>query len=269
MFTCDICAKTFSRRYNMLRHKRQVHANDFQSESDTLSTSKNTSYSDDEDGTISINGSESDTLSISEDMNTSSDDTGGNKSNDYSGDEDTMDSSSETEEHEDPWMGIIDVTFSKWQPEYKEKVQSYMETDGVTVDIARKRAFRDMKGRYRKTIATVFTDTIQWFNAIRKDPVYRSIKKTASDLMLVDDYASEEAWKYATSKRKYLFENILNRYEPPETKSPLSITQSGGGILQQKDTESETETERIKRWVEEQEERRKNAPEIQIIGSRY
>ena len=36
---------------------------------------------------------------------------------------------------------------------------------------------------------------------------------------------------------------------------------------QQKDTESETE--RIKRWVEEQEERRKNAPEIQIIGRRY
>lgn len=199
-----------------------MHANEC--ESDTSSNSEYMRFSDTEEGNVSVNDSESDTLNATDDMHTS-DDIGGNESDNDSNGEDTTDSSEE-EEYEDPWIDIIDVTFRQWQPEYKEKVQSYMETEGVTVGIARKRAFQDMKGRYRKTMASVFTDTILWFNAIRKDPIYRAIKKTASDLKMMDDYDSEEAWKYATSKRKYLFEKILKRYQPPEVTITRSIRQT-------------------------------------------
>lgn len=36
--------------------------------------------------------------------------------------------------------------------------------------------------------------------------------------MELDDFDQGEALKYACSKRKHLFDKVLNQYEPPEIK---------------------------------------------------
>ena len=55
-----------------------------------------------------------------------------------------------------------------------------------------------------------------WFNALSKEPVYKTIKKIVSELRTEDDFSADEAWKFATNKRKYLFDCILKTYEAPE-----------------------------------------------------
>ena len=51
---------------------------------------------------------------------------------------------------------------------------------------------------------------------MKKDHIFLSVKNTVSDLKLLDDYDNEEAWKSAVSKRKFLFDRILNEFDPPE-----------------------------------------------------
>jgi hypothetical protein len=90
---------------------------------------------------------------------------------------------------------------------------------------------------------------IIWINALLKDSTYKAIKKTASDLKVIDDYDSEEAWKYAISSRKYLFEKILNKYDPPEMTKPLSVRQRGEG------GDTDGPVQRVERWVNSELER--------------
>ena len=53
---------------------------------------------------------------------------------------------------------------------------------------------------YRKALANVFVNEILWFEAMKKDPFYLSVKNTVSDLKLLDGYDTQEAWKSAVSK---------------------------------------------------------------------
>ena len=55
-----------------------------------------------------------------------------------------------------------------------------------------------------------------WYDAIRKNPIYKAIKKTGNNFMVLDDYGANEAWKSAIRQRKYIFDNILEAYQPPE-----------------------------------------------------
>lgn len=204
-----------------------------------------------------------------------------NESNDESSSEneyreDAEESSSDAEESsddddaEDPWSIIIDLTFKKWQPEYSERVQRYMEEEGVTIDAARDRVFRDMRDKYRKTLTKTFANTILWCRALKEDSIYKAIKKTASDLELMDDYDSKEAWEYAISKRKYLFNKVLKAYEPPEiteTAAAAAVQQGGAGRVLQK--EADGPVQRVERWAESELKRIKNQPYISIIGRRY
>ena len=83
-------------------------------------------------------------------------------------------------------------------------------------------------------------------------------KCTITGLKLLDDYDSDEAWIYANHKRKYLFDKILKKYEPPEGTQPLSIKQEGrGGVLQ---NEAEGPVQRVERWVESELEMKMNQP---------
>ena len=46
-----------------------------------------------------------------------------------------------------------------------------------------------------------------------KGPYLLSYKNTASDLKLLEDYDTEEAWKSAVNKRKFLLDRIIK--DPP------------------------------------------------------
>ena len=51
---------------------------------------------------------------------------------------------------------------------------------------------------------------------MKQDPVHRAIKRTAKLLNQDEEFESEESLKYATKKRKYLFDKVLQEYNPPE-----------------------------------------------------
>ena len=95
-----------------------------------------------------------------------------------------------------------------------------MARQGVDEDDARKRVYDNMLPTYRKALANIFVNEMLWFHAMRKDPVFLSVKTTVSDLKLLDDYDNEEAWKSAANKRKLLFDRILKMYDPPELYGP-------------------------------------------------
>ena len=222
----------------MLRHKKTVH--------------------DDENGKL-VN---------TEKMNVSDNDSDSESpSENDSRDVDDDPSSSDDDGTENPWSIIMDLTFQKWQPEYSERVQSYIAEEGTTINAARNRAFRDMRDKYRKTMAKTFTDMIIWYRALKKDPIYKAIKKTASDLELMNDYDSKEAWQYAISRRKYLFGKVLKTNEPPEIAETASVQQHGTGKVIQKSADGPLQL--VERWVESELERKKNQPRIVVIGKRY
>ena len=81
--------------------------------------------------------------------------------------------------------------------------------------------------------ANIFVNEMLWFHAMRKDPVFLSVKTTVTDLKLLDDYDNEEAWKSAVSKRKFLF-LILKEYGPPEMSWP-----------EEDDDDDHTQTEKL------------------------
>lgn len=167
------------------------------------------------------------------------------------------------EDVQDPWFCLIDRAWDAWQTEYEQKVLYYIQTEGNHLDEAKNRAYKAMIDKYRKTLQKSFVSIVLWFRAITKDPVYKSIKNTVSDLEL-EDYESEEAWKYAVSKRKYLFEKLLNEYVPPGISQQPTNEQEGSG--RQLATAAEGPIQILDRWAENEVKRIRNGPEIEIIG---
>ena len=176
MITCDICLKTFNRRDNMLRHRNSVHSNTEDKNESEISDT-DTSMMDEE-------GSESDAPSSMSDY--------------------------------DAWDKIIEIAFDKLQPKFVEEVKTRMERENIDEVDARNKVYDDMKSVYRKAVMGNFMSRMEWFCAIQQDPIYRAIKHTAATVIEEDSFDRSEAWKYATSKRKYLIDNILSEYSPPD-----------------------------------------------------
>lgn len=189
MNTCDVCLKTFKRRDNMLRHKRNKHG--------TIREAKNASELTDSDASGSE--LEGETMDFDDASVT-------NRQSGSNGDG----------ERYDPWDSVVQKAFEKYQDQYEEQVIKLKLQQGLSEVEARNRVYLDMRGVYRKALGNVLINRIEWFHAINKAPVYKALKKTATNLMAVDDYGQEEAWKSAVSQRKYLFDSILSEYYPPE-----------------------------------------------------
>lgn len=140
-----------------------------------------------------------------------------------SSDPESMDEDSENESvaesDSDSWDSIVSRAFNTLQPQFVRDVKSLQTKEHIDEEEARARIFGAMKSAYRKAIMENFMARMQWWCDIQQDPLFRAIKKTASQLMELEDYDRSEAWKYATSKRKYLFDNLLCDYNPPEIDS--------------------------------------------------
>ena len=116
----------------------------------------------------------------------------------------------------DPWDAIVQEAFDRFQSEFEERVKDYVSKENVQESDVRQIVFEDMWDIYRKAMMNIFIDKMLWFAATKREPVFTAIRKSATDLKTMDDYDDDEAWKSATSKRKFLFDKILKRYEPPE-----------------------------------------------------
>jgi len=178
MVVCDICKKEFKRKDNMLRHKKTVHG-DYISDKDET----NETISDDDSSTEES------------DMETDLDD---------------------TDETLDPWLDIIDFSYKALQPEFDAAVSELLHDGGISEKEARKRVFKELLPKYRKHLLDKYLSRILWCDSLRKDTVHKAIRRVARRLREEDDYDSEESWKYATNKRKYLFDKLFKQYEPPE-----------------------------------------------------
>ena len=131
-------------------------------------------------------------------------------------DESDMESdSSEKEETIDPWYDMVDYVFKSFQPEFDKIALAFVNDDDLSEKQARKKAFNELLPKYRKLLIDKYLLKVLWFDSVRKDPIHTAIRRTAKQLKEEDDFESEESWKYATKKRKYLFDKVLKEYSPP------------------------------------------------------
>jgi hypothetical protein len=120
------------------------------------------------------------------------------------------------EEESDPMDRLVEEVFEQYQDRYEEEVKGLMYQQNITEEEARDRTFNLMKNTYRKALTNIFTENVIWINALKDSPVFQSIKKTADSVIQTEDFDTEEAWKYAVNKRKFLFEAVIEGYNPPE-----------------------------------------------------
>ena len=177
MFACDTCKKEYKRKDNMLRHRKTMHGED--------------SSNDKPKKDALIDASDTD-------------------ESDMESDSDAM------EETIDPWYDIIDYALKSLQPEFDEIALDFLNSNKSNEKQAREKAFNELLPKYRKLIIEKYLYRVLWFDLVRKDPIHSAIKRTAKQLKEDDGFESEESWKYAANKRKYLFDKVLKEYNPPE-----------------------------------------------------
>jgi hypothetical protein len=107
--------------------------------------------------------------------------------------------------------------FTECQSRFETKVSEMMDEDSdISENEARENVFLNMKNTYRKSIMNTFGSKVHWFNVMKKDPIFMSIKNTVNQLIETEDYQADEALKYAVLKQGFLFDKVLNNYEIPE-----------------------------------------------------
>ena len=144
-------------------------------------------------------------------------------------------------EDEDPWDDLITESFEQCDYKYRENVKDYIKEEGVPEEEARQRIYGNMRDTYRKALANALTDKVLWFNNLRKDPIYKAIKKTVSSLQTETDYDEDEATRYGISKRKYMLDRVLKQYEAPELSEDEDSEEIEQNRLQRKQDQSNPE----------------------------
>jgi hypothetical protein len=86
--------------------------------------------------------------------------------------------------------------------------------------------YQDMKSTYRTAMLNTFGSKLLWFDAMKKDPVYKSIKATIQQVIDSKGYDPEEALEYSILKRNFLFDKVLERYDIPDLEGEDASTQS-------------------------------------------
>ena len=124
---------------------------------------------------------------------------------------------SDTEEEiDDPMDRLVDEVFKQYQHIYEKQVLDIINKENISEEEARVRIYTSMRNTYRKALTDVFTDNVVWFTSLKNSPIFQSIKKTVNRVIESEDFDKEEAWKYAVNRRKFLFEAVLDDYNPPE-----------------------------------------------------
>lgn len=91
-----------------------------------------------------------------------------------------------------------------------------MEDSNTSEIEAREKVFETMRKTFRKAMMNSFGSKLVWFDAMKKDRTYKSIKQTVNQLSDKESYEPEEALKYGIIKRRFLFDKILDEYIAPE-----------------------------------------------------
>ncbi len=156
MSSCDVCSKSFKRRDNMLRHKRNTHIEDEQDDRGDISSDSDENMDDD---------SEVDT--------DNSDDSAGSESDDV-------------------WDSLIKIELCELQSAYEEKVKDVMKLKSIRESRARSDVYKEMRPLYRRAIIKRFVARLLWFDSIRRDGVYKAIRASAERLRTEEDMVDKK-----------------------------------------------------------------------------
>lgn len=121
-----------------------------------------------------------------------------------------------SDEEEDPWSEIINQAFKECQSHFEDRGKDLMESENMDQRAARAAAFKQLRSLYRKAITKYFIEKMLWYLLIKHNSIFKAIKESVKWLVEEEDYELAEAWKDAASKRKYLFDDLLKQYLPPE-----------------------------------------------------
>ena len=135
---------------------------------------------------------------------------------DFEHDEASFQEEETLDQEEDPWSEIIDEAFKECQSKFEDRVKDLMDSENMDQQAACSLAFKQLQSLYRKVVISRFVEKMLWYKLIKHDRVFQALKESVKQLVGEEDYDLEEAWKYASSKRKYLFENLFKQYLPPE-----------------------------------------------------
>ena len=98
----------------------------------------------------------------------------------------------------------------------KERLDILTHNHHMAQEEARHKANLEIKSLFKKALMAFLGDRVMWFYAMQADSIYKTIWNTAKTLIEMEDYGSDEAWKYSISKRTYLLDTVLEAFEPPE-----------------------------------------------------
>jgi len=76
----------------------------------------------------------------------------------------------------DPWESVVQKAFDKCAEQFEDEVTKLVHREDISKTEARSHVYNEMRRKYRKAMITVFTNRMVWFDALRKNPIYKTIK---------------------------------------------------------------------------------------------
>ena len=211
---CSICDKTFERRYNLDRHYLLVYEKDEESESDMSSIpDDDMNDCDTAQGDSDLSGNEEE----EDEMDDEDSDNDSATTEEEEADSEVSDNESVTSEEEEydakdctPFEDLFEKTFSSYNDDYAQLVETLSNEDGVSRKEARRRAMEKFAPFISKTFRENLVNFIMSWHEKEKHPLFDSIIDKADALLQKDGVDVDEAVKTAVKKRKYAIDKLIN-----------------------------------------------------------
>ena len=186
--TCSECSRPFRRRYNLIRHQREIHPELFDDENDADESDSN-DHDDDED----------DNESVSTAGEESSDDETGETDED--GDENEDD---DIPLKYDLWNYLKQKALGK--NHISEKYQDVIDALSSNDHQAEINALRVVLPEIRDSIYRDYEQLLLLWHYAEEDESHQKVMETKRKLIEDENYDDVEAIRYAVKKRRYLIQ---------------------------------------------------------------
>ena len=207
---CQVCRRSFSRKFNRDRHENQG-CHKRQEEEMTSQDKTYDSYvtSFDQDNTDEHEEDTQDEYDDDVDDNVDDQDEMEDEEEEFSDEEDST--SAVEDDDTDPWDKLREEAVNDLNTVWEEQVEQYI-TQGLQKNDAELQASSLLLPAYRKRLRIFYLQYLKWYHALKTDPVHKKVMTTLRRFMDDDGMDFAEAAEAAISKRKYLL-NRLIEYE--------------------------------------------------------
>lgn len=207
MYSCSQCGKIYSTRFNLKRHKKEIHeSNDM----DSLKTEDDESMVDTEtsnDERSILSGDENSDSDVGNSVSESQDSNSPEESSTVETDSEY--SESDNHDHESQvWDNFLrdawDMVETDQQQVYRELLQ-----DGENATVAELESYKRILPKYRKAFREVYYKFVEQWMDLKNDHIHNKVMMTKRKFMDEDGMKQDEATRAAIKHRKYLLDNIV------------------------------------------------------------